>query len=402
VALLVDTSGSTLPYLAMLKQAARRFVDEFGPDDRLALYDVNMETVRVAGFGSRRSDLKKALDRLETFSGRRSPSLKIKGARPIGVASRRAGTVLYDALWNIERDFPATAQRRVILVFTDAIDSGSETPFGALEQRMLRGNTTLYAVAPARNVVPRFAAHDTVEPAPDKDWAVVLNLSAASPETAERIHDAALHFLGELDPAARVWLFRYQKALEQFRPAGSDGLQPVAPRAARQMLTGQSPVQILPAVRTARTIRPDRILILNDLGRSGVREISRVLRTRWGTYSLLAPDLFPTEESRATVLRMLVREENGPRKAEIYAYERFLAGIINRFRHLVSDTGGTMLEVRGEAELEPSYARIARQIRSSYTLGYYTHAAPGRHALRVEVPGHEAMVQSRRVLIVEK
>ena len=402
VALLMDTSGSTLHFLPLLKQAAQRFADEFGPDHRLALYDVNVETVRVAGFGSSRTDLKKALGKLETIAGKRSPSLKMKGALPIGVASRRGGTVLYDALVNVERDFPGEAQRRVILVFTDTLDSGSATPFNTLEQRMLRGNTTLYAVAPSRNVVPRFSKSDLVEPAPDKNWAVVLNFSAASPETAARIHDAALHFLDELRPEARVWLFRYQKTLEQFRPAGSLGREPLPPATVRQLLASQAPLEIVPAVKTARSLRPDRILILNDLGRSGVREISRILRTSWGTYALLAPDLFPTRESRAQVLHTLVHEENGPRKAEIQAYERFLAGIINRFRHLVGDTGGTMLEVRSEAELEPSYARIAQQIHSRYTLGYYTRATPGRHALRVEVPGLNAMVQCRRVLIVEK
>jgi hypothetical protein len=61
-----------------------------------------------------------------------------------------------------------------------------------------------------------------------------------------------------------------------------------------------------------------------------------------------------------------------------------------------------VLEARRAQDLGNSYAQIAQLIRSSYTLGYYTKAKPGRHELRVETPGKNLTVRSRRVVVVEE
>jgi hypothetical protein len=51
-------------------------------------------------------------------------------------------------------------------------------------------------------------------------------------------------------------------------------------------------------------------------------------------------------------------------------------------------------------DLSSTYEQIAAQIRSSFTLGYYSGSRAGRHTLEVRVPGRDVAVHARRAVVV--
>jgi len=72
-----------------------------------------------------------------------------------------------------------------------------------------------------------------------------------------------------------------------------------------------------------------------------------------------------------------------------------------RMEQLAGDTGGETWSIRGLEELADTFRRVAEQIRSSYTLGYYSDAPPGRHQLRVEIPGRSLTLRSRHLVVTD-
>jgi Ca-activated chloride channel family protein len=86
--------------------------------------------------------------------------------------------------------------------------------------------------------------------------------------------------------------------------------------------------------------------------------------------------------------RILIREET--RKAGIPHYTAYLA-------ELVRVAGGRLFFLRESDTLSAVYQRIAENLRTQYTLGFYAGRADGKwHTLRVEVAGRrEARVRHR-------
>lgn len=101
--MLLDMSGSTVTFRQQIQQAALRFLDALGPDDRVAVIDFNGKGVHeLIGFTS---------DRRKT-------------AYAIGLATGSGDTLLYDALKEALRKLAGEGKRRkAIVALTDGLDT---------------------------------------------------------------------------------------------------------------------------------------------------------------------------------------------------------------------------------------------------------------------------------------
>lgn len=110
--LVIDTSGSTQDQVALMRRAARRFLDEVRPQDRIAVIEFN-EKVEL----------------LEDLTADRS-----KIERAIGLLKPGEGTSFYDALQlTIEEVLKPVEGRKAIIALTDGVDSYG---FGTFDQIM--------------------------------------------------------------------------------------------------------------------------------------------------------------------------------------------------------------------------------------------------------------------------
>jgi len=413
VALLVDTSGSTRNSLPELKKAARRFIEQFGLDDQLALYDFGPDLMRLQEFTTDRRAVTQALNLLEPILNSRDLPKRRRRAPVLAEAKPPGGTMLYDSLALLEAEFPDEAQRRVILVLTDGLDNASQRSLEEVSRTLLRGSTVIYAVMPRSLETPKRAAaiQRASAPSAKKKWTVILDLSGASPKVEQLIRETAARFLENLDPAARVWLLEYREKLQLLCvspnsvvldshgvPAPVALLEAQGALAQRHFWTranGSAESKLL-------KIDAEHELVLTDARHSGVWKLIRDAALRRPDFAALNPEQFPAPEEQELVLQTLLRNSDGGVKAASLARQLSEERVAQKFRELVRDTGGVVLEARRAQDLGNSYAQIAQLIRSSYTLGYYTKAKPGRHALRVETPGKNLTVRSRRVVLVEE
>lgn len=131
--LLLDTSGSTENKLAVMKQAAQRFVDLIGPHDRMAVFTFTRRLRLVAPFTHQRLALKESIEAI-TGGG---------------------GTAFYDALWQTLDVLTArTNRRRAIIVMTDGVDNSigwpqqypSRTSYEELLRRVQESDVIIYPV----------------------------------------------------------------------------------------------------------------------------------------------------------------------------------------------------------------------------------------------------------------
>jgi VWFA-related protein len=130
--LLLDMSGSTLNFRTSLKQAAIRFLDALGPDDRVAL--VTFYAPQKKG---------QTQDKIETLTQFTTDRRKV--AQGINLAEGAGGTNLYKALQYSLRELAKEGKRRkAVVVLTDGIDTDLDR-----QDRVLTANadTTAEAIA---------------------------------------------------------------------------------------------------------------------------------------------------------------------------------------------------------------------------------------------------------------
>ena len=101
--MLLDMSGSTVTFRQQIQQAALRFLDALGPDDRVAVVSFNGKGVHeLVGFGT---------DRRKT-------------AYAISIATGSGDTMLYDGLkYSLKRLTGEGKRRKAIVALTDGLDT---------------------------------------------------------------------------------------------------------------------------------------------------------------------------------------------------------------------------------------------------------------------------------------
>lgn len=426
IALLMDVSGSTSPHLAMLKQAAKGFMSRFGADNQIALYTLGRDVLRAHPFSDDRDSLRRAIDNLRTEADV-VPIWKVPhGEAVLKSGGLRASTLLYDGLALVQKDFPKRERRRIILVFTDGWDLGSAHSIETLNALALQGSATIFAVMSegvyselsgrvaqlGRPAVIEKRKKDKATGLPrgsvaNKPWLVVMDLSGSlAAASINKVQSTTREFLRALSPQARVWLFDYRQQLRPLVfPAAGDApveMRPLTPAEAEQLLPLAGNTTWFPQLgeNGAPPVEVHKTLVVGDSEHSGLARLMISIAKSPLSIGVLHPDDPLDPQRRKEVIQRLVHDPNGT----AFVSWPEVGGILRRwesdFEETVRDTGGQFFRVRSANELKDVYAEIAAQIRSSYTLGYYTNAGPGRHELEVKIPSRPMNVHSRRALVV--
>jgi len=132
--LLLDLSGSTKEKRKVMAQAAKKFIDSLGPNDRVALAAFTRQFYALSDFTTDRKELKKLVDKIKGIDG---------------------GTAFYDAMWStLDLLDRVKEARKAIVVLTDGVDnslqrSGRWTTthtFDELLGRVSEEDATIYPI----------------------------------------------------------------------------------------------------------------------------------------------------------------------------------------------------------------------------------------------------------------
>lgn len=127
VALLLDTSKSTMPVLDDIKKAAKDFVKQLRPQDRAMIVTFDFEERALCELTSDRKTLERAI-----------------GKARIG---EQFGTKLRDAVYDVmKEEFKNVKGRKAIILLTDGKDHGSQTTVRTLLESATEADTLIYSV----------------------------------------------------------------------------------------------------------------------------------------------------------------------------------------------------------------------------------------------------------------
>jgi VWFA-related protein len=131
--LLIDVSGSTRPYIKMMKEAAIEFTRNINSNDRIAVATFNSKVRLVQNYTSDREAAEKAISKIKSGGG----------------------TAFYDALMTSITEYKRdTTRRNAVVVFTDGVDnslegvwgSGSKISFDELFRQIQESDTIVYTI----------------------------------------------------------------------------------------------------------------------------------------------------------------------------------------------------------------------------------------------------------------
>ena len=121
--LVVDTSGSTKEELALVRRAARSFLNQLRPDDRVAVIEFNEQVELLEDLTSDRARLEKA----------------------IGLLRPGAGSAVYDALeLSVSEVLKNVDGRKAVVALTDGVDSYGVYTFDRILPKLEKAGASLY------------------------------------------------------------------------------------------------------------------------------------------------------------------------------------------------------------------------------------------------------------------
>jgi VWFA-related protein len=121
--LLIDTSGSTRDEVGLMRRAARRFLDELRPQDRVAVIQFNRQVELLEDLTADRAKIEEAL----------------------GLLKPGTGTSFYDALQlTIDEVFKKVEGRKAVIALTDGVDSYGYTTFEQVLPLLERSGAAVY------------------------------------------------------------------------------------------------------------------------------------------------------------------------------------------------------------------------------------------------------------------
>ena len=123
IVLILDTSGSTEKDVSLMRRAAKRFLEEIRPKDRIALVSFSQSVQLLSNFTADRNRLDYALGEMEPGSG----------------------TALYDTLVVTLNDLLRRVDgRKALVVLTDGVDSFGNSSFRQVVPLVDKSRATLY------------------------------------------------------------------------------------------------------------------------------------------------------------------------------------------------------------------------------------------------------------------
>lgn len=144
VELLLDASGSTLPYWGGIKKGAERFVYQLDEADGSEVSIFAGSTLRVAPFGHDHVATREAI--LSVFANIGAEFLTLEFGTVVASEFNGAGSLLYDALAHSVEAINVQLGQRSITVLTDAFDTGSELDREQVFDVIRRANIRIDAI----------------------------------------------------------------------------------------------------------------------------------------------------------------------------------------------------------------------------------------------------------------
>ena len=123
IVLMIDTSGSTRNDITLMRRAARRFLEEIRPQDKVSIIGFHQTIQLLAGFTANRNTLEHALSKLEPGSG----------------------TALYDALIITIQDLLRRVEgRKALVILSDGVDSFGTYSYSQVVPLVEKSQASLY------------------------------------------------------------------------------------------------------------------------------------------------------------------------------------------------------------------------------------------------------------------
>jgi VWFA-related protein len=126
IAIVLDISGSVRPEWGTIKQATKRFVEHFRPDDNFSLTIFNDEVRMIMDWGNKAAPVDAKLT-----------SVYCKGE-----------TKLWDAIWAVSTDaFNGIDGKKAMIIMTDGMDNQSITNYAEAVRAALENQISIYIVS---------------------------------------------------------------------------------------------------------------------------------------------------------------------------------------------------------------------------------------------------------------
>ncbi|HSF23571.1 MAG TPA: VWA domain-containing protein, partial [Blastocatellia bacterium] len=141
VVLMLDASGSIVSEIASIRDAAMRFVNQLGPEDKVSVIEFHSKVELIQDWTSKADDVRHAL------SWRFKPGMvQTKEGR-----TEYGTTALYDALYSTAEELLTKVEgRKALIILTDGDDTSSKVTFEQALASIVRSSAIVYVVSKAR------------------------------------------------------------------------------------------------------------------------------------------------------------------------------------------------------------------------------------------------------------
>ena len=141
VVLMLDASGSVAGEISSLRDAAMRFVDQMGPEDKVSVLEFHSNVELLQDWTSSTADLRRAI------TWRFRPGM----VRTPDGHSQAGMTALYDALFLTAGEQLAKVEgRKAIIMLTDGVDSSSKVTYAQALGSIIKSGAVVYVISKAR------------------------------------------------------------------------------------------------------------------------------------------------------------------------------------------------------------------------------------------------------------
>ena len=322
VILLLDTSASTKEKLRLIQNAAYAFVQQLQPADRVKIISFDDQVRDLGDFTNDRDLMKAAINR--TVSGQ--------------------GTKVYDAMATALASFGKIQGRKAIVIFTDGVDWFSDDATFNSTVRWLdeegvivypirydtREETERLAREQANEISPQLPTSDVLRPVPSGTTPTTFPSDNPIPTSGSRPTTGPLG----LPTADEIWRRRRQQD-----PNRDPSIDPQDPT---REPTGQP-------------------------GRDSRRRPSADPSQNPNKFPNPPGTSDPNDPSRGgTVMRAPRRDDSISARLDA-AYDT----ADSYLKTLAEKTGGQLLRADNLGSLPDAFARIAAELRTQYSIGYY-------------------------------
>jgi Ca-activated chloride channel family protein len=144
VVMMLDASGSVVGEIASLRDAAMKFIEQLGPEDKVSIVEFHTDVELIQDWTSSPDELKHAI------SWRFKPGMvRTKEGR-----STYGTTSLYDAIYSTaDEQLSKVEGRKALIILTDGDDTSSKVTYEQALAAVIRSGALVYVVSKARAIM---------------------------------------------------------------------------------------------------------------------------------------------------------------------------------------------------------------------------------------------------------